>query len=117
MAQDNECLLLAEHVFFNNISPEAGKGRPRSKKITNKATSTPIERKKTSIREPKYSSTLDRSLEMKIFAKTKKTISDLRFEETEWYQKYLTFKEHFQEITEKVKSLGESSLSDDEKQW
>lgn len=81
----------------------------------NKSISGDQEEKKSA--KQKNSSSLDRTLEAKIFAKTKKTISDLRFEESEWYKKYLTFKENFIKITEKVSKTGENSLAEEEKEW
>lgn len=77
----------------------------------------PNQEEKTSIAQRKFSYTLTRTLESKIFAKTKKTITDLRFEDSDWYQKFLVFRTNFSNITDTVNKNGENSLNEEEKVW
>lgn len=55
--------------------------------------------------------------EMRIFAKTKKTASDLQFENSDWYQNYINFRTVYDRIKEKIDNDGKTSLNAEEGNW
>ncbi|KAG5872104.1 hypothetical protein JTB14_031046 [Gonioctena quinquepunctata] len=113
-AGETEAVLLPEHVFFGAIPGDLGKGRLRKK--------PPLKDKSANIKAPKKTKTKQgkermKELELKIFAKSKKTVSDLKFEESDWYQSYVEFKKVYEDISAKVERGGEDLLQPGEKEW
>ncbi|CAG9854498.1 unnamed protein product [Phyllotreta striolata] len=111
-ARDSDALLLPEHPFYNDISPRLGKGVLRIQKATQSLVDVPSVRSL----KPMNQETLNK-LEIKIFAKTKKTISNLKFENSRWYQNWMTFKHTYETVERRIKNFGIESLSHMEKQW
>lgn len=63
----------------------------------------------------------DRELEKLIFAKSKKTLNDIDFTSSKWYQRYLRYRTMKDRIAEKLKNLESEEetegLSDEENKW
>ncbi|XP_057672208.1 uncharacterized protein LOC130903867 [Diorhabda carinulata] len=108
-AGENGALLLPEHVFFNNIAPRLGKGKLKIRTIeaSTEKIIPKVKRHKISLQ----------TLEAKIFAKSKKTMSDLKFEDSSWYQNYVKFKTRYDEVKEKITMIGEHSLCQEDREW
>nr|XP_023019859.1 uncharacterized protein LOC111508545 [Leptinotarsa decemlineata] len=117
-AGETSAVLLPEHAFYEAIPIDIGKGK--IKKVSpSKEKLKKVSKQEKPPTRPQEELVTDKikKLELKIFAKTKKTVSDLKFEESEWYQKYLDFKKKFEEIMGKVETDGEYSLDPSEKEW
>ncbi|CAH1174287.1 unnamed protein product [Phaedon cochleariae] len=119
-ALDASALFLPEHIYFKSIPRDYGRGRPRERETPQKQREQLVDR----VKEKSEKAAIDdvnkeklRELEMKIFAKTKKTVSDLKFEQSDWYQQYQNFKRIYNEMQEIVKETGEESLNDSQKEW
>lgn len=152
MAVIEEALLFPEHIYFNNIPENSGKGKRRYQSTKKKRQSELMERSRSllvtikaktkSISQILPLSQRSRSLvlsrksmeqeppnvptqqkqsfmkdELRIFVKTKKTASDLQFENSDWYKNYVNFKTVYDNIKEKIDKGGEGSLNDEERNW
>ncbi|XP_028141574.1 uncharacterized protein LOC114335519 [Diabrotica virgifera virgifera] len=106
-AGDTSALLLPEHTFFNDISASLGKGKPKIQRIREHSAKLTKPQRKMSLQK----------LEDRIFAKSKKTPSDLKFEESQWYQNYIRFRNVYDNILEKMSRLGQEGLSQEELDW
>ncbi|KAJ8953562.1 hypothetical protein NQ318_002982 [Aromia moschata] len=117
-AEDTEALLLPEHIYFNNIGEERGKGRIRSEPSKTKLSRTPSEKSESEHYSlHKKDAEYLKALELRIFGKCLKTADDLRFEDSEWYKEYVNFKKVYEDHMGKIKANGFDSLTKDEKNW
>ncbi|CAH1966377.1 unnamed protein product [Acanthoscelides obtectus] len=115
VSSENSALLYREHVYFNGIGKDCGKGKFRVKKPKRKShQETEVGGEDT--QKPLGMDKM-KELELRIFAKTKKTVSDLKFDDSTWYQNYMNFREKFSDIKERITTQGESALEEHEKKW
>nr|CAH7715270.1 unnamed protein product [Callosobruchus chinensis] len=115
VAGDNSALFYREHVYFNDINKDYGKGKSRVEKPKRRVqvdVEEMIDEKRESFDRDKM-----KELELRIFAKTQKTVSDLKFADSTWYQNYLKFREKYQSIKEKMDKGGSGSLEEEEREW
>ncbi|XP_050297716.1 uncharacterized protein LOC126737062 isoform X2 [Anthonomus grandis grandis] len=115
-AEQDESLLIQEHAFYRNIGKDLGKGGAKIKPVVTESKSrTSSKKSENSSQGLKYSDV--REYEKELFAKTKKTPSNLEFEKSDWYMEYVTYCDTYGEILKKVKTLGENALDAEQFDW
>ncbi|KAJ8981006.1 hypothetical protein NQ317_014873 [Molorchus minor] len=120
IAEETEALLLPEHIYFNNINEDRGKGQVRSEpseKDVSKSSSEKNGSEQLSMVQESKDDEHMKKMERKIFSKCFKTPSDLRFEDDDWYKNYVEFKKKHDVIMNKINAQGIESLEDDQRDW
>ncbi|CAG9774008.1 unnamed protein product [Ceutorhynchus assimilis] len=106
-AEKDESLFVQEHPFYGSIGKDLGKGKcknppPKDSKLSlKKSLSVKSVPSKTFI----------------AFEKSKKTPSDLDFNESSWYKDYVEYCDKFEDIVHKARTNGETTLKEEEYQW
>ncbi|KAF7265044.1 hypothetical protein GWI33_021664, partial [Rhynchophorus ferrugineus] len=118
-AEQNESLLIPEHIFYQCINQESGKGRlkqtPTAKKQS--STNTIKSSKKSDDAEPQLKYRDYRQVEKEIFMKSKKTPSNLCLEDSDWFKEYLNYKNTYGSIYCKAMKKGPHTLNNEEVDW
>lgn len=104
----DRAILYHENVFYTALCQDKGIGKIKEKPIYTKLKRTP----KTLRRKKRAQLTVEQ-----IFAKSTKTINDIDFTRSQWYQNYNKFKLTKANIETKIRDVSEDGLDDDEKEW
>ncbi|XP_045475898.1 uncharacterized protein LOC123681698 [Harmonia axyridis] len=102
------CIFHQENIYFENIPAHRGTGKSRYK-TENKLTRVSTEKERKSIDMG--------ALEERAFKKTEKLAEEYNFDDSEWYQNYISFKKKQQIIMSKVRRGLRSQLTDEEFEW